>query len=588
MKAKFFLSFLLILLLGLAFISANPQDIYSTRDLLYKRVDNLCMRADTIGPTSFSPLPAGELIKALNRIDTEKLSGQDLKEYDYLYHTLSQNDSSLYNDDNFSANLFTELNLFGNIANYSNFNYAHTDLSYPEYSHKEDTLIPFRYEPSLFTVGTKLNFSNFISLESKVDIKSPNTKMYESSLGMLLTRQDTKRSITRDWPYKAGGSIGNEYINLILGRFPHSTGSGITGNLVIGDNFNYQEVFNISLMSQHLNYNISITRFDPQEFVDKANHLITFSPVEFRGKQQYRIVHRLDANFLNKARLAINLGTIYIAEHGFDIRFLYPFVVGHNYYNYTNTLPMNIIDEANNIMSFETEWNITNGLRIGGQIAIDQLQMSWENKTDIPPALGGLLNLKYSTVLKKGLFNCWFESVYTNPYLYLNGKYYTDDNSIEYNLDYIVGYKMYNFDDYGYSGYVYGPDTIVFSLGLNYLDQNEQFEIAGNILYRAQGLKGLKVYSYHPDHTILDMSSAHIEQDSNIFMNNIWTPSGGWKKAEHLLKFSLLGSYNAIKSKFGNISFYSGFGMNLFFNYNHKEGQTSFQPHLMIGTQYKY
>ena len=245
---------------------------------------------------------------------------------------------------------------------------------------------------------------------------------------------------------------------------------------------------------------------------------------------------------MDKARIALNLATIYNSHYGLDIRFFYPFVLGHNYYNYTNGIEKTDFDEANNIMSIEAEWNIIKGLTASVQLAIDQFQMPWEDQTSLPMAYGVLGNLKYTRNLGKGTLRTWFEAAYTNPYLYLNGKRYKDKDGsktyIDYNLDYIVGYNMQYMDDFGYSGYVYGPDSIVLSIGGSYSDAEEKFEAGGSLLYRIQGLKHLKINASNNSSTIIDMGNSVIEENPEDFMNNLSAPSGGWKQAEHLLKLS--------------------------------------------------
>lgn len=439
----------------------------------------------------------------------------------------------------------------------------------------------------------KMGFGESTFLEGCIELKNSNHVMYESTMGLLFTFLDVDKAMAREWPFRAGGSFGNKYFNLILGRFPHSIGNGITGNLLVGDNFNYQELLNVSLMSNHFSYNISITRFDMQRFIDEDSpdqNMTTISRSEFDGDQQFRVVHRFDVNLFDKVRLALNLGTIYSSQYGFDMRFLYPFVFGHNYYNYTNTLPKTDIDEANNIMSLEAEWVIIDGLRLTAQAVIDQLQMSWENKDDIPAAYGAMANLEYDTQLGDGWIGTWIEAVYTSPYLYLNGKYVTTDtySYVDNNLDYIVGYKMLNLDDFGYSGYIHGPDTIVLAIGANYADAGGRFEAGANLMYKVQGMKGLKYYSMDSQLTIIDMSDAYIEQDPTKFKKDNVTPSGGWDSAEHLLKLAAFGTYNFGPYSWGKISLYVAAGSNLYFNFNHEKGNMELQPQMLIGAKYSF
>ena len=596
MREKKAIMLFMLILLSFASISAeNLQKVYTTRDNVYKRVEALCSQAGVIGPSSFSPLPARALIIALDRINPETLSASEKEEYSKLYSILTD-EKHLVQEDYFTFDVKAGANLGFNIADYSDFNYGHTDSDIPGYDRREDTLIPYRYEEAALSLGLDMTFGDFISLEAQYDLKNRNQLMQESTFGWLYSSQIPEKNglmtgLATEFPYRAGASIGNNYFNFILGRFPHSIGSGITGNLVVGDNFNYQEVSNISLMSNFFTYNISITRFDQQSIHADNPDYTDFSRSEFDGMQQFRVLHRFDVNIVNKARIALNLATIYNSHYGLDIRFFYPFVLGHNYYNYTNSIEKTEFDEANNIMSIEAEWNIIKGLTAAVQVAIDQFQMPWEDQTSLPMAYGILGNLKYTHNLEKGILRTWFEAVYTNPYLYLNGKRYKDETGntyIDYNLDYIVGYNMQYMDDFGYSGYVYGPDSVVLSLGASYSDAEEKFEAGGNILYRIQGLKHLKINASDDSSTIIDMGDSVIEENPEEFTGNTATPSGGMKQAEHLLKLTGYGVYNFDMNAWGIISVYGAVGFNTYFHFDHKAGNTEFQPQMTIGAKWKY
>ena len=575
--------------------ASNGQTVYTTRDEEYLRVEELCRRAGVIGPSSFSPMPARALLIAMERIDASALSEEDRNEYEELY-TILTDDKYTFRDDYFEVDFNAAANLGVNLAPYNDFRYDNSDSALPDYDKREDTLIPYRYEDPLFALGLKMDFGEHIALEARLDLKSNHLRMYESTLGGVFTfLPDTKQGLAAEIPFRAGGSFGNDYFNFIIGRFPHSAGSGVTGNLIIGDNFNYQEVMLASLQSNHFTYNISITRFDQQDTAANnagSQYYTDFSRHEFDGMQQFRINHRFDVTLFDKVRLALNLATIYNSHYGFDFRFFYPFVLGHNYYNYTNSIEKTDFDEANNIMSIEAEWNIIKGLTASVQLAIDQFQMPWEDQTSLPMAYGVLGNLKYTRNLGKGTLRTWFEAVYTNPYLYLNGKRYKNKDGsetyIDYNLDYIVGYNMQYMDDFGYSGYVYGPDSIVFSLGASYADAEEKFEAGGSLLYRIQGLKHLKINASNNSSTIIDMGNSVIEENPEDFMNNLSAPSGGWKQAEHLLKLSGYGVYNFDMDNWGIISVYGAIGFNTYFNFDHKAGNTEFQPQMTIGAKWKY
>ena len=589
---------LLAVLLSLSVLqAANLQKVYTTRDAVYRRVEALCSQAGVTGPSTFSPVPAAALIIALERIDEAELPADLAEEYATLCALLTEDDDALVREEHFTFDFNSAVNLGFNIADYSDFNYGHTDSKEADYDRREDTLVPYRYEDSFLALGVEMTFGDHIYLEGRYDIKNRNQLMQESTLGWLYTAQipgeksGFMTGMATEWPYRAGASIGNEYINFMIGRFPHSLGGGITGNLLVGDNFSYQEISNLSLMSNFLTYNISVTRFDQQIAYGGNPSHTDFSRHEFDGMQQFRVVHRFDFNIADRGRIALNLATLYNSHYGFDIRFFYPFVLSHNYYNYSGGLEKTDYDEANNILSLEAEWNIIKGLKASFQIAVDQFQLPWEDKASLPGAYGILGNLEYTVRAGDGTLRSWVEAVYTNPYLYLNGKRYSaEDGStlIDYNLDLVVGYHMHYMDDFGFSGYVHGPDSIVVSAGAAYLNGDGRFEVGGNILYRIRGMKGIKLNASDDANTVIDMGDAVIEGSSDEFMNNTSSPSGGWKRAEHLLKLALYGIYDFPSYSWGRISTYAALGINTYFNYCHVPGKTEIQPQMMLGVKWTY
>lgn len=595
---KFILVFLIAVLMPLSLLTAdNLQKLYTTRDDIYQRVDELCTRAAVLGPSTFSPVPGRALIIALERINTSLLSEEDRDEYIELYSSITEG-SYIFEEDYFRFNISPSVNLGINIADYDDFDYGNIHYDTPQPDRREYTLLPYRYEPALFSLSFEMGFSDHINMDARFDVKNRNQRMLETTLASIYTNQTVYNGtkavsglftgFATELPYRAGISIGNDYVNFTAGRYPHSMGNGITGNLLVGDNFNYQEIITLSFMSRRFTYNISVTHFNQQYTIDNLTNT-AFSKNEFSEDQQFRVVHRFDLSLFDNVRFVLNLATLYNTDNTLDIRFFYPFVLSHNYYNYSNGISLKDYDEANNLMTFELDWTITEGLRLGMQFALDQFQMPWEDMADVPLAFGIAGNIKYSSKIGDGRFNLWFESVYTNPYLYLNGKrdYGANDvvNRIEHNLDYIVGYQSEYMDDYGYSGYIYGPDNIVFSIGANYSASDEKFETGGNILYRIQGKKGTKHSARNSKQTVIDVSNAVIEESG--FMENIFTPSGGWEKAEHFIKMAVYYVYN-FDNSWGDISLYSAIGANVFFNYNHVKGASQFQPQMLIGAKYTY
>lgn len=577
--AKRFLVFLVLSLIFCFTLSANNlQKTYTVNDDIYKRVDRLTREAGVIGPSSFSPMSGRILEIALQRIDTSKLSQTQLEEYNDLYNEIVNDEeiNTIFYSDNFGLDLGLRANLAFNFEDYEKF-----DFSTQKVDHRNDNMIPYRYQEGFVSIYPKIYFGDYIFIEGNFELRNNDRRNYESSLGWLITGADNQfsfmgngypNSMAPEIPYKAGLSVGNDYIHFILGRYPHSIGSGITGNLMVGDNFLYQEISNLSLISNYFTYNISITRFDQMD--NLGGGIAKISQREFDGMQQFRVVHRFDINLFNKARFAVDLATIYNSTYGFDLRFFYPFVLSHNYYNYTNFLEKETFDEANNMMNFYLEIAPIRGLSVSLQFAIDQMQVYFETQDSVPAAWGALANVKYSTPISNlGHLDSWFEFAYTNPYIYLNGKY--DDNGMDYNLDYITGYHTKHVQDYGYSGYQFGPDTILFALGSEFNSANWKAGI--KTLYRVSGKNRLGNKYVNIYETDIDMSQSVIEKGDNES-----TPTGGWNNAEHLLQPVIYGSY---KFEYCNLEVYTSVAFNTYFNYEFT-GKTVFLPQATIGIKW--
>ena len=574
--------------------SANLQKTYTSRDDIYQRIDALCMRAGVLGPSNFTPVSGRILEIALERINYEELSARDKEEYDCLMKEIFE-DERLFTSEYFSADIDMTVNLSFNIADYEKMNYE-SGLYYNGFTknRRNDELIPYRYQIPSLLLWPQFFFGDSVFLEGAFSIGNNGRRMYESSFGWLLTNVSGQLSIfgshgsalAPELPYRAGASIGNDYLSFILGRYPHSIGSGITGNLVVGDNFNYQEIANLSFVSNYFSYNISFTRFDSQfanndlsSVIPENSHIIGFSRNEFRGGQQFRVVHRFDFNLFDRFMFSVDLATLYSSDNGFDIRFFYPFMIAHNYYNYANWTEKEEYDEANNLIGLEAEFIISKGLSIYVQGAIDQFQMYFEDQDDLPAAWGIQGNIKYSTQIGEGTLNTWFETTYTNPYLYLNTKYADDKGNrvYDYNLDYIVGYHSQYLDDYGFSGYVYGPDSLVFSLGGNYYSKNNIWYVGLDLFLRIQGQNVIRHKYRDHQYTYIDISNAML----NSFGKE--TPSGGWENAEYLFKVDITGGYVFDEI---NLELFGGVGLNTYFNFENQHGVVFFVPQATIGIKW--
>ena len=490
------------------------------------------------------------------------------EEYFNIKKILSENERILFRDKFMSLDASLKFNIFANIAKYEDFDYSGANKEVPIRDRKSELLVPYR-DLDPFAYGElRLFWGDLFQLEGSVMLGNNYHHLYESSFGWFATKYNNDIStifngkdgnpsvIAADFPYRAGISIGNDFLSIIAGRYRHQVGNGKTGNLLIGDNFIFQDILKVSFFSRYISYQMSITRFDPMEKIENSTYY-QLSRNKFRGDHQFRILHQLSASLLDRVRLTFNLMTLYNSTSSLDIRFLYPFMAQHNYSNYDNQPTLKDYDEANNQMGINLDILLAKGLSCSFQFLLDQAQTPYEEQGSVPGAYAALGNIAFSHAFNKFIYDGWIECVYTNPYVYLNGKY-KDNNDYEHNLDYIVGNHMWFTNDISYSGYEHGPDAIVIATGHTLKDKNDRLKIGTSLLYRMKGEKGYKVRykAYHESE--IDMDNAYFGPDEG--KNPKKTPSG---IVEHMIQMKLGASYTFPN----NISLYTGFYSALYYNY---------------------
>lgn len=549
MKLKKALVFFMLLILSASFAWAvNYQKTYQMSDAVWVRANRLCVSAGYLGPAPVSPLSGAEILNALERLDYSSLSAWQKEEYDYLVSRLSNPAEGVaFTGKNiiFDPQLFIGIEgyVFNNLKDtpvdeffipyrdripffYAGIDSYFGDLAYINMQALyKDGLRSFRLDENgkVETVpnGNFYNFSNFSFLLSPT---------YDGDWSILNSKGGANYGIQSFQPVKAGGSFGNEFMNLFIGRDRQAFGNGITGNMVIGDNFSFQEMVKLSFFSDIFSYYISLTHFDNVE---------NDQPFSFNGFHQNRLIHRFDINLFNKFRIAVNVGAHMLTDSPFDFRMLNPMMLVHNWRNNKespNWMPDNQ-DELNNILGFEFEYAFLPGFIASAQIVIDQFRLSVEKDSQVPSAFGVLGNLKHVAKVGDGYLESWFEAAYTSPYLYLN--YKTFNGKAMFGLDHIVGYSYGSNvpGEESYTGYIYGPDAIVLAVGSEYASF-DSWTVGGNLLYMAHGEYGYKSY--------LDPEKDKDEYESGL--NNMdkadpSTPSG---VVEHTLSLTVDGSYHIL------------------------------------------
>ncbi len=541
----------IILLMSLSLVSvfASNMHLYDYDDKDYVMVDKIARFSGVIGPSSSTPVTSSELAIVLDRVDPSLLDGYYKHEYD----RLKEKFSAL--NDTFSS----EYELF-----FAPQVYLTRDQ---ETIKPKDYFIPFENREPAGYGSASFSFGSNLFLEASLE--AINNSVIKGREGIPYTSFDfiaSNRAQDGEWnvvstdnpiqlfgevPSLARGAIGNDFFSIVIGRSHHRMGSGYSGNMVVGDNWRFQEIAKFTASSNPFTYTMDFTHFDSQD----NNGQIGKS--RFSGDQVLRLIHRFDFNVLNRVRIIANLGFLMYTDNISDMRLFTPLFLVHNWYNFREGEVITPGDEANNIMSAEIEWMIIPSLKTTMQLVVDQWKMFWE-ENDVPDAFGLMFNISYLDAIKAGDIDYYLEGVYTAPNLYLNTKNDSDGNK-NCNYDFALGYfRRDTGGDIEWSGHKFGPNAlgIIFGTNVDLYDYNLSVDslisyyVHGEISYEHPYIKK-KIYSWQgiPEHRFDIKSEAMWDINDNIQLQA------------------------AI-----NFGFY--------WNFHHKRGDFIFMPQAMIGMKW--
>lgn len=503
---KILLSCVILLFLINEINAVNTQKQYTGTSEEYNDVVNLCILTGTALPSSMTPVSGWELLMALERIDYETL-GQNLRQlYDSVYERLSEPEIIL-DLDPFFINTTPSIGLEA---------YLHSATE--PWMSSNDWTNPYRDRLKLAELPVEIGISDYfygrvipdISIQLSQGTGDPNREGDTEFNKLLTTNANLSIGMQRSMPLVSEAVIGTDYLHLYIGRNRQSLGLGYTGNLMLGDNFIYQDFAKFTINTNYFTYNLSLTVFNTQ----KNTPISDYSPLgstklnstTFSGKKQYRVINNYQINLFDKATIYLNFGNLFDSE--FDLRMINPFYIMHNIFNFTkfggNDYGNGAAIEANNHFSLALSYPFVPGWSLYFEAMIDQFQLIGENSStakEPPNALGLLLNLTNASIINEGILKTHAEVVYTTPSLYLNEKYVdaegniSHDKSIDstdyyWNQDLIVGYNTWWGDDLSYSGYIYGPDSLVFQLGADY--EKDNWNIKGTFTYKIHGERGIR------------------------------------------------------------------------------------------------
>ncbi len=545
---------------------ANSQKYYPVSSSEWQAVNDICHYAGVAGPTSFGPVPAEELLVALDRAE-KRLGNNDL--IDQIKDVI-QDDGALigYQDD------FGFINLKGRLSPEMYVQTNTTTCDGNEYSDGFWLIRDYRSREPMLSISIETGVKD--SVYGKF-VMNGKQKQYSSGTWDKAFSTNITGNMTSCFPFEAGVSLGGRGFNFIVARDKVSLGEGKTGNTAIGDVFDYQEFFRAGYHTRVFATHLNLTYFDSSRGQSSPFEVNSSS---FSGWKQIR--HSVDYELVVVDRVKIGLAfiTLLDTDSGFDVRLLNPFMVMHGMFNFHEDR----ILEANNMMYLDVSYSFAPRWNVYLQITTDQIQIPGEAShyeeefgyTD-PNAFGGLVNVSYTDNVFSGLLTSYVEAVLNMPGMYLNQKYYTDSTCSKvqqkksdykcWSQDFLVGYSRYGeaAEDMAFSGYTYGPDCIVVALGADYSELGK-CSVSGRLQYMAHGEKGRG-----SDYSNYDFSGI----DSETTMNRM--PLEG-EEVEHTVSFTLEGEYSVLDW----LSFYAGAGFAYRINENFS-GKNGFNVQFALG-----
>ena len=438
------------------------------------------------------------------------------------------------------------------------------------------------YGYSEFTVGNTNNLGNgFGSLMFGSNILMvPPAEIWDLDFNM---------------PYRAFVAAGGDHWSFQLGRDRLNWGAGTSGNLAMSDTLKYHNLARITTFSDRFKYTF-VTSFFPHQMHyisdSKTNGAILGTGQDKRQTGLHLFMsHRLEGRlFKDKVGLALTESIMYQSEENyFDLRFLNPAAIFHNYYIRSN---------ANSILGLELDYTPIKGLNIYVQAAVDEFTMPGEpkataTKAAYPEAFGVLAGVKGVLPFKQMVGHASLEFARTDPYLYLR---YSEENNPtagesddfdEYGLNYVGVVREFTntsgtYYNPGFLGYTYGNDAIVVNLNGG-VKSFGKWAANANLFYMAHGTFDMfTVWRRVGGGNPLDVTTP-TSNGSDALGN--YHDKTGYKSRDavsHTIVAGVKGSYQILDclKAFGQLDYIN------VINYKNKAGAKTHDVQLSIGVTY--
>lgn len=554
----------------------NEQKIWHVDSEVHQYLDLLYLKQGRSLPSSSGPWSNAELKMWLYNIDYEQLTDSSKELYEKIEEILCK-------EPRFILDETLGISVTNVVA--PEF-YVHTNSK--DFVQEDDWVYSYEernpiYKPEIEFFAAN-NFYSYADLSvgwaSNITDEKENSlyqPVFMSNIPFVPNKDITDLSM--NFPTRAFGAFGANHWNFSFGRDVIRWGHGISGNLAVGGNQLYDNYMQYSLFYPKVKYNF-LTIFYPHESnIDKANSLGQNDDV--KGLKLF-MMHKIEGRFF-KDRLTAALGEAILYQsvsNTFDVRYLNPVGVFHNYY---------IRGNANSFLNLDLDFAVLPGLNIYTQILVDELAAVGEPsaKSDEPwrpSKMGYLLGTKYAYELPKGLLTVCAEGVYADPCLYLREEYDSNHNTQGVSF---YGHLREFINGYGVKyirrciGYKYGGDCISGNLNFGY-DDLDKLKLNLDCFYLAHGI----MYNPFVDDWIRGKGATapSTEDQTNNCDNTSDRHNNQSGEVEHFLRLSLSGSYD-ILPKF-NVS--AGIDNCFIWNKDNIKNDMVYDLQLHVGVKYSF
>ncbi len=411
-------------------------------------------------PSSSGPWSVAELQLMLDQVKVEKLNTKSFEQYKFLKNLLSSYVRDVDSDVSLS---------FSPEISYESYSHINTDYftTRDSWNRGWDEMSPF-FTLNLDFMANEIAYS-FVDLsvgvaeeqysedlENGIDFGTSNF-----ATNIPFVSPNTAMTLSTDITDRAFIAFGGDNWSAQFGRDQLSWGNGVSGNLMLSDNLEYQNMGRLTFFGKSFKYTYLTSFFPHQMNYYESTTASQTDPLE--GFSMFS-AHRFEGRLFNdRLGWALSEGNMFASLDGtVDMAAFNPLLSYHSLYYKAN---------CNSIVSVDLDLTLGSHVNLYSQLVVDDLVFPiGENKSSTwsPDAYGLLVGVKFvnSDDYYKRLTT--IEAAYTTPYLYLRNDGSSDDAQTGYGINYIVALRKFTQDGISYEkrflGYEYGGDAIVFNV----------------------------------------------------------------------------------------------------------------------------